>query len=510
MGARTASARSRLPEMWSAWVWVSRMWLIVRPFLAARRRYSGTRSRPGSTTRARPASVQPIRYERQPDSSLRICWKIIAAYSTSRSPTALVLLGLLAFGLRLFDDLVREEGRDFFIVRELHRVTAAAAGHRAQARLVGQHLGHRHHGPHRGGLARRLHADDPPAAAVQVADDVAGVIRGGRDLHGHDGLEQDRPGVHEHLLEPHRRRDLKRHVGGVHVMGGAVIEGDLHVHHRIAGDYPLLHAVADALLDGGDEVARDRAAEDVVDEFEPAPALHGLDAQPRVAVLAAPPGLLLVLALPLGAPLHRLLVGNARWQKVHIHVVLPLHALDDHLDVQASDTRDEELLRLRIEVVVDRRILLGDPRQRGRDLVLVATRLGLDRERDRRFGKRDLRERERLPLLGERVTRLRLLQLLRDADLTWPQRLDVLLRLALEPGDVAHPFPSAVRRIEERRVGPHGAAHDAEERELANMRIAERLEHQRRDRGLRVRGPGGGLLRLEVRAGDFGAVGRGG
>src|SRR5229473_620983 len=73
---------------------------------------------------------------------------------------------------------------------------------------------------------------------------------------------------------------------------------------------------------------------------------------PRAAVLAAPAGLLLVLALALGAPLHRLLVGDARGQEVHLHVVFPLHALDDHLDVQASDSRDQELLRLGVEVVV--------------------------------------------------------------------------------------------------------------------------------------------------------------
>src|SRR5438093_13698118 len=113
----------------------------------------------------------------------------------------------------------------------------------------------------------------------------------------------------------------------------------------------------------------------------------------------------------LGASLHGLLVGNARRQQVHVDVVLPLHALDDHLHMQAADTRDQELLGLRVEVVVDRRVLFGDARQRVRDLVLVAARLGLDRERDRRLGERDLRQLERLRLLGERVARLRLLQL---------------------------------------------------------------------------------------------------
>src|SRR5262249_7924950 len=83
------------------------------------------------------------------------------------------------------------------------------------------------------------------------------------------------------------------------------------------------------------------------------------------------------LDLPLGVSLDRFLVGNARRQQVDVDVVLALHALDDHLDVQAADARDQQLLGLRIEVIVYRRIFLGDARQRVRDLVLVTARLGL-------------------------------------------------------------------------------------------------------------------------------------
>src|SRR5207245_11691831 len=115
---------------------------------------------------------------------------------------------------------------------------------------------------------------------------------------------------------------------------------------RVAGQDPLLHAVAHAFFGGRDVVARHGAAEDVVHELEAAPARQGLDAEPDVAVLAAPARLLLVLALPLGAPLDRLLVRDPRPQPAHVHALLALHALDDHLDVEAAHARDEELLRL--------------------------------------------------------------------------------------------------------------------------------------------------------------------
>src|SRR5215475_7730031 len=52
--------------------------VIFMPFLEAKRRYSLTRSRPGSTTMACPAVPQPMRYDRQPESSFRNCWKIMA------------------------------------------------------------------------------------------------------------------------------------------------------------------------------------------------------------------------------------------------------------------------------------------------------------------------------------------------------------------------------------------------------------------------------------------------
>src|SRR5438034_332446 len=321
MAALVAAARSRLPEMWSAWVWVSTTCVILSPRRRANLRYSCTRSRPGSTTIARPAWPQPIRYERHPDSSLRICWKIIPASLFYARIS--VLLGFLLLGFGFLDDLLGQE----------------------------------------------------------------------------------------------------RHVRGVDVVVGTVVESHPEVDDRVAGVDPFLHAVADALLGGRDVVARHRAAEDVVHELEAAPARQRLDPEPDVAVLAAAARLLLVLALPLGAPLDRLLVRDARREQVHVHVVLALHALHDHLDVEAAHARDEELLRLGVVMVVDGRVLLGDARQRLRDLGLVPAPLGLDRQRDGRPGEDDPRQLEGLRLVAERVARQRLLELLGNADLAGAGRV---------------------------------------------------------------------------------------
>ena len=80
----------------------------------------------------------------------------------------------------------------------------------------------------------------------------------------------------------------------------AVEAGDLHVDDREAERAAVLLGFGDALLDRGEEVPRDHAADDRVDELVAGAALLRLDAQPRDRELAVAAGLLLQLALGLG------------------------------------------------------------------------------------------------------------------------------------------------------------------------------------------------------------------
>src|SRR5215510_4702721 len=103
----------------------------------------------------------------------------------------------------------------------------------------------------------------------------------------------------------------------------------------------------------------------------------------------------------------------------------------------------KQLLRLRIELVVNRRILFLNARQRVRDLVLVAARLGLDREVDGGLRERDARQLEGMRLVAERVAGERLLELLGHADLAGPELAHGLLRLTLQPRHVTHALPGS-------------------------------------------------------------------
>ena len=92
-------------------------------------------------------------------------------------------------------------------------------------------------------------------------------------------------------------------------------------------------------------------------------------------------------------------------------------------------------------------------------------------------------------LVAEGVAGQRVLELGHDADLAGPERLDLLLRLALQPADMPDALPGAPRRVEDLAVGLEGAGVDAEERELAHVRIGDGLEDHGGERRLGVGAP---------------------
>src|SRR5882724_6666576 len=224
-------------------------------------------------------------------------------------------------------DLFGDRGRDFLVSRELHRVGRAPQ---------------RHAGANDLRAAARFHRDDPTAAAVQVPDDRAHVLLRGHDLDVHDGLEQHRLGAPARLLEAHRRGDLERHLGGVHVVVRAVGEPDVDVHDRVAGEHAGVERLADALLDGGNVLPRDRAADDLVLEFE-ALRLVRLDLQVDVAVLAAAARLPHVTPLRRGGLPDRLAIRDLGLADVGLDPELAQEAVDDDLQVELAHAVDERL-----------------------------------------------------------------------------------------------------------------------------------------------------------------------
>ena len=74
-------------------------------------------------------------------------------------------------------------------------------------------------------------------------------------------------------------------------MVGAIVDSDLHVHDRVAGEHALDHRLLNALVDRGGVLARDAAPHDLVEELVAAAGVR-LEAQPGVAELARAAGTL--------------------------------------------------------------------------------------------------------------------------------------------------------------------------------------------------------------------------
>jgi hypothetical protein len=152
----------------------------------------------------------------------------------------------------------------------------------------------------------------------------------------------------------------------------AVVEGDPHVDHRVAGQQAVLHRLADALLDRADELVGDGAAEDLVDELEAAAAGQRLHLDVADAVLAVAAGLLDVAAEGLGGGLERLLVGEQQRDLGHLDAVLALQPLQGDLDVVLAHAPQDGLMGVDVALHPQGEVLGLHAGQAGGELLLVA------------------------------------------------------------------------------------------------------------------------------------------
>ena len=136
------------------------------------------------------------------------------------------------------------------------------------------------------------------------------------------------------------------------------------------------------------------------------------------------------------------------------------------------------------------------------ELVLVALRLRLDRDRDHRVGERHRLEHDRGRLDGERVARRRLLEADGRGDLARADLLALLAVVRVHLEDAADPLRLAVRRVQHPIARLDTARVDAEVRELADERVGHDLEDERRERRVLRRRPRDLVLRLRVGALD--------
>src|SRR5262249_20926436 len=152
------------------------------------------------------------------------------------------------------------------------------------------------------------------------------------------------------------------------------------------------HRLAHALLDRRDELLRDHAADDVVVEHVAGSALARLDLHQDVTELAATARLLRVLVLARDLLADRLAVRDLGLADVALDFELALQAVDDDLQVELAHATDDRLPRLFVGMHAERRVFRGELLKTDAELLDVALRLRLDRDRDDRLREDHLLE----------------------------------------------------------------------------------------------------------------------
>ncbi len=149
-----------------------------------------------------------------------------------------------------------------------HVEAAPALRHRSQVDAVGQHLGHRHLRFNDRVACLVVHALNASAPAVEVAHDRACEFVWDGDLDRHDRFQQSRLRRFHRLLERDAARHLERQIVRVDIVIRPVIKRHSEVDDRKTGEVSARSRVFDSFFHGGNEVFWDRAAENVVHEFE--------------------------------------------------------------------------------------------------------------------------------------------------------------------------------------------------------------------------------------------------
>lgn len=253
-----------------------------------------------------------------------------------------------------------------------------------------------------------------------------------------------------HLAKGVERRDLEGELARVDGVGGAVGEGDADPVHRVAREPPGLHRLPEPLLDGRDEPGTDCGPDHPVDELEVLGAAlrERLDAPDDAPVLPLPAGLLLVEVVEVRRTRDGLPVVAPRLPDLALHLVLALHALHVHLEVQLPHPGDDRLPALGVDGDAERRVLLLEAVQRLAERRAGVARLGGHGEGHDGLRHAHRRHRDVHGPVREGVPG-RALDAKERANLPRADRIHVLHVVRMHPHQPRHLHPLPVARVDD-------------------------------------------------------------
>src|SRR5690606_8773310 len=265
--------------------------------------------------------------------------------------------------------------RSFRIAGELHRIRRPTLCCRTQVGGVTEHLRQRNFSTD--DLARRalIHTLHKAATTVQVANNVTHVVFRGNNLNLHDRLKKGRIRFEGAFLHRHGTSDFERHLVGVNVVIGTIVQRRFDTQQRIAGQTAVLHLLFDTLLNSRDVFLGNHTTNDLVHKDEVL-AIFNIQRQRLklhfyVTVLTTTTGLTNKLAFNVNRLADTLTVRNLRLPDVGLYLELATHTVNNDVQVKLTHTGDDGLAGLFVGANTERRILLGQLAQRNTHLFLV-------------------------------------------------------------------------------------------------------------------------------------------
>src|SRR5688500_12945330 len=106
-----------------------------------------------------------------------------------------------------------------------------------------------------------------PSTAREIPEDVPHVLVGREHVDLIEGLEQDGLASRSHCLEGENAGHLERHLVGIHGVVRSVEQLDLEVDERKTGEDSPNRGFLNAPVNGRNELARNRAADNLIVEL---------------------------------------------------------------------------------------------------------------------------------------------------------------------------------------------------------------------------------------------------
>ena len=278
-------------------------------------------------------------------------------------------------------------------------------------------------------------------------------------------------------------------------MIGPVDQLHPEVDDRESGQRAGIHDRGHPLLDARNVVLRDRPPDDHGFEQEALPGFRRFDDHLDARELAGAAGLFLVGVVDLRQMRDRLPVGHLRRADIGLHPELPLHPVDQDVEMQLPHALHDGLAGFEIGLHPEGRILGGKPLQCLGEFLLVGLGLRLDRDLDHRIREGHRFQHHRIGIGAQGVPRRGSLQPGKRNDVSGERLLDLLPVVRVHHHHAAHPLTLSLGGVEHGVALADRAGIDPDEGERTDERIVHDLERQRRER-LRVIGVSGDVAGL--------------